>query len=203
MDDDRMLRWTPQLEEVIKKLGEQARGYAWLHMQAERKYAYLDTLVSIPVIVLSTVTGFLSASTGTMLPFDISTSIMLGSFSVSVGILQTLGTKFGWGKRSEGHRVAYLSYSDLFNFLNVEMRLSRKERIQANDLIKMVRETMKRLISTSPSIPTEVIASFNAKFKDVEVAVPVETNGLEKITVFQDTEPTSPVILELSEHARV
>jgi hypothetical protein len=77
------------------------------------------------------------------------------------------------------------------------MRLSRKERIQAHDLIKMVRETMKRLMSTSPSIPSEIIAKFNETFKDVHVSVPVETNGLETIVVFQ--EPfESPSRMELS-----
>lgn len=143
-------------------------------------------MISIPVIILSTVTGFLSASSGSVIPNGPETSMALGAISVSVGILQTLSSKFGWAKRSEGHRVAYLSYSELFNFIDVEMKLKRDERMNPEDLIKMIRETMKRLSSTAPAMPASVLKQFSIQFEEEEVSKPAETNGLSKVTVYNE-----------------
>lgn len=189
----RKLSWSTQLEDVLAKMGEECRGYAWIHHKSEQRYSYFDNWISIPVIVLSTVTGFLSASTGSIIPMTPETSIALGSVSVFVGILNTLGTKFGWAKRAEGHRVAYLSYSELFNFIDVEMKLSRNERIGAEDFIKMIRETMKRLAATSPSMPQKIMERFKNEFDEIkDISKPAETNGLSKITIYAPPDEDQP-----------
>lgn len=208
---DRKLTWSSQLEQVIAKSGEECRGYAWIHQKSEQIYSRYENMISIPVIILSTVTGFLSASSGSVIPNGPETSMALGAISVSVGILQTLSSKFGWAKRSEGHRVAYLSYSELFNFIDVEMKLKRDERMNPEDLIKMIRETMKRLSSTAPAMPASVLKQFAIQFEEEEVSKPAETNGLSKVTVYNEDlktpvprlrtipeEPTRPKITVVS-----
>jgi hypothetical protein len=183
---DRKLTWSSQLEQVIAKSGEECRGYAWIHQKSEQIYSRYENMISIPVIILSTVTGFLSASSGSVIPNGPETSMALGAISVSVGILQTLSSKFGWAKRAEGHRVAYLSYSEMFNFIDVEMKLRREERMNPEDLIKMIRETMKRLSSTAPPMPESVLVRFRQEFNQEHVSKPAETNGLSKITVYNE-----------------
>lgn len=188
--DDRELHWTSQLEEVIAKSGEECRGYAWIHQKSEVLYSRFESMVSIPVIVLSTVGGFLSASSGSVLPSTPEMNMVFGAISVSVGILQTISSKFGWAKRSEGHRVAYLSYSELFNFIDVELKLTRSERMNPEELIKMVRETMKRLASTSPPMPEGILKRFKKEFHEEKVSKPAETNGLVKITIYNEEAKT-------------
>ena len=183
---DRKLTWSSQLEQVIAKSGEECRGYAWIHQKAEQIYSRYENMISIPVIVLSTLTGFLSASSGSVIPNGPETSMALGGISVAVGILQTISSKFGWAKRAEGHRVAYLSYSELFNFIDVEMKLKRDERMNPEDLIKTIRETMKRLSSTAPAMPASVLERFALQFEEEQVSKPAETNGLSKITVYNE-----------------
>ena len=190
MDDERDLHWNSQLEDVIAKSGEECRGYAWIHQKSEVIYSRYESLVSIPVIVLSTVGGFLSASSGSVLPSSPETNMIFGGLSVTVGILQTLNSKFGWGKRAEGHRLAYLSYSEMFNFIDVELKLQRSERMNPDDLIKMVRETMKRLASTSPPMPESVLKQFKKQFESERVSKPAEANGLVKITIYNEETKT-------------
>ena len=188
--DDRDLHWTSQLEEVIAKSGEECRGYAWIHQKSEVVYSRYESMVSIPVIVLSTVGGFLSAASGSVLPSTPEMNMVFGGISVAVGILQTLSSKFGWAKRSEGHRVAYLSYSEMFNFIDVELKLDRSERMNPEELIKMVRETMKRLASTSPPMPESILKRFKKEFHEEKVSKPAEANGLVKITIFSEEAKT-------------
>lgn len=181
--EDRNLKWNTELENVIAGMGEDCRGYAWIHQKSEVVYSRYESFISIPVILLSSVVGFLSASSGSVIPASAETSAVLGAVSVGVAFLQTLSSKFGWAKRSEGHRVAYLSYSELFEFINVEMKLRRDERMNPDDMIKMLRENMKRLKSTSPSLPEGVLERFKKEFSGEDVSKPAETNGLAKITV--------------------
>lgn len=190
METDRDLHWNSQLEEVIARSGEECRGYAWIHQKSEVIYSRYESLVSIPVIVLSTVGGFLSASSGSVLPSTPEMNMVFGGISVAVGILQTLNSKFGWAKRAEGHRVAYLSYSEMFNFIDVELKLQRSERMNPEDLIKMVRETMKRLASTSPPMPESVLKRFKKQFESEHVSKPAEANGLVKITIYSEENKT-------------
>jgi len=167
--------------------GEKCRGLAWLHERAEKKYSRYNTYIALPVIVLSTVGGFLSASTGSILPQDTTTSGMLGGLSVFVGVLNTVGSYFSWAKRSEGHKVANLTYAKLYRFISIEMSLPRSQRMRAPEFLKTVREQIDRLGELSPVVPPETIAEFNKHFHKVAgIKKPEVTNGLEKIEIYSD-----------------
>lgn len=177
--------WNPKLEELMASEGEKCRGLAWLHNQAEKKYVKLNTYIALPVIALSAIGGFLNASTGSILPQDTSTSGALGAVSVFVGLLNTVGSYFGWAKRSEGHKVANLMYSKLYRFIMIEMSLPRSQRMGARDFLRTIREQMDRLAEISPDIPPDLIDLFNKKFKhENDVKKPEVTNGLEKIIIY-------------------
>lgn len=195
MDDDRVISWNPQIEKLIAEEGEKAFGFFWLHNKAELKYQRNENYISLPVIILSTVTGFLSASAGSILPQDNTTSGLLGAVSIVVGILNTIGSKFAFSKRAEGHRIASIHYSKLFRFINIELSLPRKERMPPFDMIKIIREDIDRLKETAPAIPSEIIDAFNTHFEsETGIAKPEITNGLTKINIYSLGEPVSPKV---------
>jgi hypothetical protein len=189
MDDDRIISWNPQIEKLIAEEGEKAFGYFWLHNKSELKYQKNENYISLPVIILSTVTGFLSASTGSILPQDTTTTGILGAISIIVGILNTIGTKFAFSKRAEGHRIASIHYGKLFRFINIELSLPRKERIPPNDMLKIIREDIDRLKETAPAVTPDIISLFNERFEEeTGIAKPETTNGLSKIQIYMPTE---------------
>jgi hypothetical protein len=64
------------------------------------------------------------------------------------------------------------------------MTLPKNERIQAKDMLKMIRETAERLMETSPAIPIIILEKYKEKFsKDIDIAHPEITNGIPKIEV--------------------
>ena len=191
MEEEREIHWTNQLETIIAKQGEECRGYAWLHTKSEAQYSKYDTWITLPVIVLSSVGGFINGFTGAM-ELGGNISIGLGSLSVFVGILNTIGAKYAFAKRAEGHRVASLAYGELFSFITTELALPRNERIHANDMVKVVREKIKSLASTSPAFSENIIKLFNIHFSEETVSKPAETNGLAKINVFTEEQTKSP-----------
>jgi hypothetical protein len=180
------IHWTEMLEEYFASTGEKAHCLSWCHKKAEQLYSNRRTWIDLPVIVISGVTGFLSAGSTSMFDNPTTSSIALGVASLFVSILNTAGSYYGWAKRSEGHRISAIHYARLYRFISVELALPRDERMQPNDFLKYVKDQYDRLQEISPLLPPEVIKEFQVKFADEkDISKPEEANGLEKITVYR------------------
>lgn len=145
-----------------------------------------NNYISIPVIILSTLSG--TASVGSSSLFEGETklsSIVIGLVAIGVGILNTIQNYFGFARKAESHRIAYLHYSKLFSNIRVELSLPRDERMNPQDILKVLRESMERLAETTPTPPQHVLDMFNRHFKDEDKSIsrPVEVNGLQKIFI--------------------
>ena len=191
---DRDIHWSAPLETLIAQEGEKCRGLAWIHQKSEGYYSKRNNLIAIPVIVLSTLSG--TASVGSSSLFQGETqisSIVIGLVSIGVGILNTISSYFAFSRKSEAHRIAYLSYNKLFQMISVEMSLPRAEREEPESLLKKIRDTMERLAETTPTAPDNILAEFNARFKDEDksIARPTETNGLHKIKIYIKETPST------------
>jgi len=65
------------------------------------------------------------------------------------------------------------------------MSLPREERMSPHDLLKHTKDAYDRLQEISPLIPPEIVKEFKITFqKETEISKPEETNGLEKITIY-------------------
>lgn len=184
-EEETKVEWSTQLEDILAQEGEKCRGLAWLHTRAEALTSKYNTYVQVPVIVLSTLAGTASVGSATLFGGGPASSIAIGLVSISVGILNTLGSFFAFAKRSEAHRIAHLNYSKLSTRISIELSLPRDQRMEADPFLENTRETMERLAETAPLCPEGIIAEFNDKFKNCNVTLPAETNGLHKITVFR------------------
>jgi hypothetical protein len=180
------IHWTVKLEEYFASTGEKAHCLSWVHKQAEAMYSNRRTFIDLPVIVGSGVIAFLNAGSSSMFDDPRVSSVALGVGSLLVGILNTLGSYFGWAKRAEGHRISSIHYSKLYRFITVELSLPREERLKPHDFLKYVKDQYDRLQEISPMVPHEIIKDFQKKFShETEISKPEEANGLEKITIYR------------------
>jgi hypothetical protein len=180
--------WTVVLEDYFAQTGEKANGLAIMHKRAESIFTRRKTYIDLPVIVGSGAVAFLNAGSSSLFTDHQLAATALGVGSLVIGILNTVGTYFGWAKRAEGHRMSGIHYAKLYRFINVELRLPRDQRMQPGDFLKYVKDQYDRLAELSPLIPSSVTASFSKqmeKYKDI--SKPEETNGLNKINIFVDT----------------
>ena len=188
MERSKKVEWNERLEELIADEGEKALCYAWLHNRSQVQYSYWNNFIALPVIVLSTLAGTASIGSESMFGDASKANVGIGLVSISVGVLNTVGQYFSWAKRAEGHRIAHLTYTKLYKFISVEMSLPRKERMDATDMLKVIREQIDRLNETSPMIPQPAIDEFQKKFKKYsDISRPEITNGLEKIYIYEET----------------
>jgi len=199
------ISWNSQLERIISDEGERSLCFVWLHTKSEKYYAKLNTYITLPVILLSTIAG--AGSFGSQSLFNNShvANIVIGGMSITVAALNTVAGFFAWAKRSESHRIASSTYGKIYRFILIELALPRSERISAKDMLKIVREQCDRLADTSPQIPDNIIQDFKKRFGDStpDVKKPEITNGLDPIMVHppdMDSPMTKFKILSEREH---
>jgi hypothetical protein len=160
-----------------------------MHKRAESIFARRKTYIDLPVIVGSGAVAFLNAGSSSLFAGNAQlAATALGVASLTIGIINTIGTYFGWAKRAEGHRMSAIHYAKLYRFINVEMRLPREQRMQPGDFLKYVKDQYDRLAELSPLIPTSITKGFAAQMeKYMDISKPEETNGLNKIEIFVDS----------------
>lgn len=183
------IEWTPLLEEYFSSSGEKCHCLTVLHKQSEALYNNRRNWIDLPVIVGSALIGFLNAGSSTMFDDPKISSIALGIGSLAMGILNSFGSYFSWSKRAEGHRISAIQYAKLYRYLKIEMALPRNQRISPTDLLKKVKDDYDRLAEISPIVPNLIIEDFKKKFGDKkydDISRPEETNGLEKIVVYDN-----------------
>jgi hypothetical protein len=181
--------WTITLEDYFAQTGEKANGLAIMHKKAESIFARRKTYIDLPVIVGSGAVAFLNAGSSSLFAGNAQlAATALGVASLAIGILNTIGTYFGWAKRAEGHRMSAIHYAKLYRFINVEMRLPREQRMQPGDFLKYTKDQYDRLAELSPLIPTSITHDFSKQMeKYMDISKPEETNGLNKIEIFVDS----------------
>jgi hypothetical protein len=183
-EESKDITYNASLEKLIAEEAEKCSGLAWLHKKAQAKTGNSNNWITIPTIVLSTLVGFLSSTSSSLFTNATNASVGIGAVSLFTGILSTVGNYFAFAKRTEGHRIASISYSKLARFLEIELSLPKSERILAKDLLKITKDQIERLLETSPAVDDAVIAEYKKAFKDLtDVAHPAETNGLHKVTI--------------------
>jgi hypothetical protein len=187
MDGHDAISWNPSLEKLIAAEAEKCSGLSWLYTQTERYYSRNNTVVALPVIILSTLTGFLSGSSTLLFGGSDMSAIGTGAVSLFTGVLSTIGSYYSWAKKAEACRISALQYSKLQKVIAIEMTLPKNERIPAGVMLKMMRENVERLLETSPAVPEHIIAQYKQKFKhEVDVAHPEITNGIPKVVINMD-----------------
>jgi len=163
------LKWTDQTEDILVKWSDNAVCYKWLHDKSFRKYRFLNYLFTIPVIILSTITGTLSVGIDSLVPASMvqNAQIIIGATNIIAGIITTLLNFFRYAQLSESHSNSAMGWAKLQRIISVELALERKSRKDADTFIKMCRNDYERLIEQAPVIPSEVLNYFKKKYSNV------------------------------------
>lgn len=196
-EESKEITYNSALERLIADEAERCAGLAWLHGKAEGYFSIRNNWITLPTIVLSTLVGFLSGSSSSIFTEPTMASIGIGSVSLFTGVISTIGNYFNFAKRTEAHRIASIQYSKLSRFLSIELTLPKLERIAAKDVLKITKDSIERLMETSPAVPDSIVSAYKYHFRDyTDVAHPDITNGLRKVYINSKALPTplhSPV----------
>ncbi len=187
--------WSNEVEELLSEWAEKAGCFRWLHTRSEKKYRRRYYMYSIPVIILSTLTGTANFGMDSYVPESgqATATAVVGGLNIFAGILSTLQNFLKVAENMEANRAAGVAWSKLGRNISIELALDPKRRTKATDFLKLSRAEYDRLIEQSPIIDDDIVDLFKAEFKGYEykprgensIAVPSICNGLEKCDVFK------------------
>ena len=189
--------WTSELEDLMADWADRAACYRWMHEQTSRIYGGRDRMITIPVIILSTITGSASLALDSFFPnSDPNTNLEIkkfvqsgiGGVSILAGIITTVGNFLRYAQGCEAHHLAAVSWGKFNRLICIEMRLHPNERMDNYNFLKMFRVELDRLIEQSPPIPDIVIQEFKKVFQSSEdVRKPEIVGILEHTKVYKDS----------------
>ena len=185
-EEGHITEWSPGLEEVLRKEGEEAESHFWLHNRSSVVSTRNNDMINIPSIILQTLTGFLSA-TGGLVP-----ALVLGSISVFTGVLSTLLSYYKFSAKAEAHRMSAQLYLKIYKKIEIELSLPPDQRVAPIKLLEEVRDKLARVSEVAPDIPQIIIAEYKKQFKNGDTKKPIIANGLDKITVYVKPREDTP-----------
>jgi hypothetical protein len=179
--------WTDECETLLAEWSEKASCYRWLHGRSEKNYQKWYYGFSIPVIILSTLTGAANVGMDSFVPQESKSlaSAIVGGVNIFAGIVSTLQNFLKVAELMEGHRIAGVSWGKLQRNIAIELALDPKRRVLQTDFLKLSRAEYDRLIEAGPIVDDGIIAQFNKKFKNYEVSKPSICNGLDKCNIYK------------------
>ena len=191
--------WTDECEELLAEWSEKASCYRWLHGRSEKSYQKWYYCFSIPVIILSTLTGAANVGMDSFVPQESKSiaSAIVGGVNIFAGIISTLQNFLKVAELMEAHRIAGVSWGKLQRNIAIELALDPTRRVLQTDFLKLSRAEYDRLIEAGPIIDDNIIAQFNKKFKNYEVSKPSICNGLDKCEIYKVKDTPIPKELEI------
>ena len=163
------IQWTEDHERILVEWADKAMCYRWLHSKSNALYSSLNAWYTIPVIVISTLTGTANFAQ-TRVPEDFQNYFVMivGGFNILAGIISTIQQFLKITQLNESHRVSGIAWDKFYRNIKTELSKHPVERIHVDQMIKMCKEEFDRLMETSPIIPDKVIAQFKKNFSRIE-----------------------------------
>ena len=159
--------WTTEHEDILIEWADKAMCYRWLHSKSNSLYSSLNAWYTIPVIVISTLTGTANFAQ-TRVPIDYQNyfAMVVGGFNILGGIISTIQQFLKITQLNESHRVSGIAWDKFYRNVKIELAKHPSERIQPGQMLKMSKEEFDRLMETSPTIPDKIIKLFKSSFKN-------------------------------------
>lgn len=159
------LEWTREHEQILIEWADKAMCYRWLHARSNSLYSKLNAWYTIPVIVISTLTGTANFAQ-TRVPIDYQNyfSMGVGAFNILAGIITTIQQFLKITQLNESHRVSGIAWDKFYRNVKIELTKHPLERMHVSQMLKIYKEEFDRLMETSPVIPDNIILEFNKSF---------------------------------------
>ena len=179
--------WHPQQEKILKSWGEAAACYRYMHYQAYCSYKKLSMKFTIPLIIVSTVTGTANFAQETFPPsIQPFVPSAIGGLNLITAIATTIMQFLKINELMEGHRVASVQYGKVSRTIRLELTLPLSERtLNGTNMIENMRTEYDRLIEQSPNVPKKMIDAFEREFPDDNAFFKQEIMHIQPITPFK------------------
>jgi hypothetical protein len=168
--------WTIEHEKILVEWADKAMCYRWLHSRSNAMYSTLNAWYTIPVIIISTLTGTANFAQDRV-PIDYQKYFVMfiGGFNILAGIITTIQQFLKITQLSESHRVSSIAWDKFYRNIKTEISKHPDERSPVGQMIQLCKDEFDRLMETSPAISDNIIHLFKKEFSKndkINISVP-------------------------------
>jgi hypothetical protein len=164
--DIREKSWNDQHESILRQWGESSGCYRYMNHKAFLMYKTLSLRFTLPVIVLSTITGTANFAQD-QFPDSMRASVpaIIGGFNLIAGLVATIMQFLKINELMENHKTAALSYGLLSRNIRLMLSLPRRERnADGLQFVNTCKAEYDRLIEQSPAVPVSILNEFEKQY---------------------------------------
>ena len=176
-----MNEWTTGHEKILIDWADKAMCYRWLHARSHQKFSKVNTYFTIPVIIMSTLTGTANFAQDRV-PEDYRGyySMGVGFINILAGIITTIQQFLKISELNEAHRVSAIHWDKFYRKIKIELSKPTDERQNIIDFLKICTEEFDRLMETSPIIQKSIISLFQSTFTNKNMTI-LQKEAFEKL----------------------
>ena len=196
--------WREEHEKILIEWADKAMIYRWLHSRAHALFSYKYAWYTIPVIIISTITGTANFAQDKF-PSEYATMcvLLVGGLNIIAGIVGTIQQFLKISQYMESHRVSSIAWDKFYRNIKIELAKHPKERFPANQMLKICKEEFDRLMETSPDIPVKIKIEFKETFQKTDsfkkISKPEILDYLEATSEFRYVEKENLELLKENE----
>tara|TARA_B110001450_G_scaffold200990_1_gene189995 strand:+ start:1371 stop:2216 length:846 start_codon:yes stop_codon:yes gene_type:complete len=170
--------WESHHDSIFVDWADKAACYKWLHNKSYLKYSSRRNMFTIPVIIMSTLTGTANfALERVPEEYQDICSIAIGSVNIFAGIITTIGQFLQLNELTEIHRSASVAWDKFHRTIRIELTKAPEERPDVNYFMKTSRDEFDRLMETCPGIDKGIVEMFRKQL----------TSGIDKNDIIRKT----------------
>lgn len=158
--------WHQQQEVILKAWGEAAACYRYIHFQAFLAYKKKYMRATLPVIVLSTLTGTANFAMSDVPPNLKQTAQQtIGAANLVAGLIATISTFLKLSENTEAHKSAAFLFGKFSRKIRLELALPLKDRTKDGAvMIDECKAEYDRMLEQQPDIPKAILEDFDKTF---------------------------------------
>ena len=179
--------WHRQHDIILKEWAEICSSYRWLHYNSYRYYRRNNTLLTIPVIMISTIAGSLSfAQSGITEQYKEYISTAIGCVNMIATVISSVAQYLRSSELAENHRLSSLSFGKLARTIKAELALPIQGRtFDGKTFVKVCKIEIDRLLEQSNVISKSILENFETKFSNINITKP-EILQIKEVKIFID-----------------
>jgi len=157
--------WCTEHDQILVDWADKAMCYRWLHNRENEHFSVRNMWFTIPVIIISTVTGTANFAQEHFPEHRSTMSMIIGGFNIVAAIITTIAQFLKIAEVNESHRVATLSWDKFYRNVRLIVTKCPMERLPVDAQLKSIKEEFDRMMELSPPISQKVVGQFQAAFQ--------------------------------------
>ncbi len=112
----------------------------------------------------------------------------VGGISIMTSIISSISQFLKLGEYAEGHRIAYNAWEKFYARINIQLKMRRDNRENANEFLIQAQAEYLRLKEMSPDVPANISREVSSKNKEtlINMHAPVLISGFRPVKPFID-----------------